>query len=407
MDSVLLEQEPSSRTQRRRARTRRRVAGRAGIFVLAAALVGGGIAYLGAREPAPRANIIGDAGDGGQLTTLVAMTLADDPSQQADSLTLFGIDRTGDGPVVLLIPVGTFGQIPGQGFEKVGKALTFGRPALQETTVENLIGITIDRTVVVDDVSLATVVNAIGGIDVDVQEDLYDTDDMGRRVQAFGKGRQHMSGATALAYMTVRGEGVTELSRFVRMQKVWQGLFAAAGPGGVELETAVRALDAESIDADDALALATVLKTFATRDPQFEVLPADEVGTGGDEAYKIDDDETATIVTRDFAGSVAPGIVPGERPRLEIRNGNGVPESGERVAARLVPAGMKIVVTGNAKSFDFASTRVVVYGDDAASLALGRKIVQLLGVGEVEVGTRGQTVVDVTIVVGKDLVQRS
>jgi len=112
------------------------------------------------------------------------------------------------------------------------------------------------------------------------------------------------------------------------------------------------------------------------------------------------------MVSADLSGSVAEGVTPGARPRLEIRNGNGVPESGERVAALLVPAGMNIVVTGNAPSFTYNSTRVVVYGDDAASLALARKIRDLLGVGDVEVGTRGQTIVDVTIVVGKDFVNR-
>lgn len=404
MDSLVLEHELSSRTKRRRQRKRRRVAGRLVAMMAAGAVLAAGMTYLGTREPSKKPSAAAGQ-DGGQLTTLVAMTLADDPSQQADSLTLFGIEPSGESPVVLFIPVGSFGQIPGQGFERVGKALTFGRPQLEETTVENLLGIRIDRTIVIDDVTLGAVVDAIGGIDITVEEEIYETDDKGRRILAFSLGAQHMNGAAALTYMTVMGEDVTELARFVRMQKVWQGIFAAAGPGATKLDGAVRQLNSEFLSADHAAALATLFKTFSSREPRFQGLPVEAIGTGSDEAYRVLESEMAVIVKRDFAGSVPPGITPGLRPRLEIRNGNGVPESGERVAALLVPAGMNIVVTGNAPSFDFPSTRVVVYGDDAASIALAQKIRDVLGVGEVEVGTRGQTVVDVTILVGKDFVR--
>lgn len=406
MDSLLVEPETTSRTQRRRSRKRRKIAGRALIFALAGGVGVAGVAYVASRKPVAKAPVIGADADGEQLTTLIAMTLSDDPSQQADSLMLFGVERTGDEPLALFIPVGTFAQIPGQGFESIGKALTFGRPSLLETTVENLLGIGVDRTVVLDDVTVGTVVDAIGGIDVDVPEELYDTDDKGRRVLAVSRGQHHFDGASAVAYMTTRAEGVTELTRFVRMQAVWQGILAAAGPNGSVLAQAIRSLDEDSLTAGEKEPLAALLAVFARRAPLFEVLPAEDIGSGGDEAYKVDEAQVAQLVQRDFAGSVAAGVIPGARPRLEIRNGNGRPESGERVAALLVPAGMNIVVTGNARSFAFASTRVVVYGDDEASLTLGRKIRDLLGVGEVEVGTRGQTVVDVTVVVGRDFLQR-
>lgn len=411
MDSVLVEREPATRLGRRRRRLRRK---RAGVLMVALALVGFGIgvtAVATRRPSAPPGAVAGASADGPQLTTLVAMTLSSDASRQADSLTLFAMDRTGGKPVVLFVPVGTFGQIPGQGFEAIGKALTFGRPTLQQTTVENVLGIVIDRTVIFDDVSAGRVIDALGGIDVEVTERLLEPDERGRKVPVFTLGRQHMDAAAAITYATYRGEDETELQRFGRAQKVWEGMFAAAGPGGRLLRDAVTRIEAPATDREDVVAFADLLARIAAapgRERSFQILPVVSVGAGGPgETYRVDDGPLGSLIAREFAGSLpSPGLAVNERPRVEIRNGNGRPELGEQVASILVPAGMKIEVTGNARSFDFPSTRIVVYGDDEASLSLGRRVRELLGIGEVEIGRRGQTVVDVTIVVGKDFSKR-
>jgi anti-sigma-K factor RskA len=98
---VLLEEAAPSRTKRRRQRKRRRVYGRLFVIVVALAVIAGAVT-VGTRlkrAHAPKA-VIGEQADGGQLTLLLAMTLQDDPSQQADSLTLFGVERSGAHPVV-------------------------------------------------------------------------------------------------------------------------------------------------------------------------------------------------------------------------------------------------------------------------------------------------------------------
>jgi LytR cell envelope-related transcriptional attenuator len=100
------------------------------------------------------------------------------------------------------------------------------------------------------------------------------------------------------------------------------------------------------------------------------------------------------------------GITVGARPKVELRNGNGTPELGQRAAALLVPAGLRIEVTGNAAKFDYRSTRIIIYSNDAAGLALGQEVRNLLGVGTVEVGTNAQTIVNVTVILGKDFLTK-
>jgi len=400
----VMTREPGSRSGRRRSRARRRLAGRLVVLFVLAALIAGGVAYVARRDPAPNAPA-GDAPAGRQRTLLVAGTVVDDLSQQADSLTLFGIEPDATEPIMLFIPAGTFGQIPGQSsIESIGKALTFGREALQQTSVENLLGIAIDDTVVLTDVALGQIIEELGGIDIVVGETLYEADGTGSRVPAFPTGSVHMRGAQAVTYLTFRAEGETELDRFVRAQDVWEAVFERAGSTSV-LTTAID--EAASLADVDAQVLASMLGAFASAaadERSYDVLPVDSVGAGSlDEVYEVEREALADRIVMHFGGSLLPGVTdPDARPAIEVRNGSGIPEAGAPAAETLIRAGFKLEVTGNTGRFDEDVTRIVVYGDDAEAMALAERARALLGLGRIEVGTRAQTVVDLTIVVGRD-----
>lgn len=370
------------------------------VLVLVAGAIASGAYLLPRRSRPPAPPAAAPAGE--QLTVLLAMRAHDDVSGHAAFLTLFAAESSGDGgPLGLFVPVTTLGQIPGQGFEPVGKALSVGDPALQRMTVENLLGIAIDRTVVTDEVTLGALVDELGGITLVVEERLEEEEPDGTRAPLFPLGEQRMDGAAAATYLTYRADDGSEVERFVRVQKVWDGIFAHGA------DAVARALDV-AFGGADANALRAPMRAFAAAAPAaraYQVLPVEAAGaTGEDETYRVVAARVAEVVRRDLAGSVPRGVDPGARPRVEIRNGNGEPQSGARVAGLLIPAGFKLEVTGNAGRFDHERTRIVVYREDEAALALARKVRELLGVGKIEIGTRGQTVVDLTVVVGKDLI---
>ncbi len=410
MTDVMVRPGDRARTRRRRARRFRRTTARLALIALAAAGVSFGTVRLVQNEGVSEGAVLGVSADGDQVTILVASTVLDDASQQADSLTLFGIDRSGADPVALFIPVGTLGQIPGQSSaEAVGKALIFGRESLQETTVENLLGVLVDRTVVLSDVAMARMIEAVGGIEVEVTERLLEPDELGRQQLVFPLGTTTMGGPQAVTYMTYRGGDESELERTVRAQKVWGGLVGSLAARPERRDAAAAALD--ELPEPDVTALVEVLAAFADtaeEERSFDVLAVESVGGGNlDEVYDLDVDAVAAQLQRAFSDSLPPLLAErGSRPRLEIRNGVGTPEIGGTAAALLVPEGFKLEVAGNTGSFGNATTRIIVYGDDDAALALADRVRSLLGVGEVEIGTRGQTVVDLTVVIGRDFVER-
>jgi len=408
--STVIQQDPGTRSNRRKSLRRRRVVRRGFLIVLILALIGGAAFFVARRATQKGAHAKGTTVEN-QHTVLVAMTSHDDPSGQAATLTLFGVGADGSDPVVLFIPVGALAPIPGaKDLDFVGKALSAAQPALEQITVENMLGIDVDRTIAIDDVSLGVFIDQLGGIDVDVQERLYLTQSDGTRTLEFQLGKRHMNGAAALTYLTYKSSDTTELDSFVRAQKVWDGIFAAAATN-TKLASAMGAFGTNTFSTDEASWLSGIWRAFAARpssDRSYDVLPGQAIGGGGaNVSYQVDDVQLADVVRNDFLGSVPYGVTVGSRSKIRLLNGNGRPEIGQKAAAMLVPAGLRIELTGNADNFNYRSTKIVIYGDDAAALALGQEIRSLLGVGTVEVGTSSQTVVQATVVLGKDFLNKT
>ena len=390
ISDVVIERDSGTRTGRlRRVRARRRLARAAAVFLVVALLGAGSLAI---RRPAPAVPGTG-AKETDQQTMLLVFSLRGDLSHQADSLTLFAAGANGEDPVVLFIPVGTLGTIPGQGFESIGRALSVQSLRAQTLAVENLLGIDVDETQEIDDAAFTRFADQLGGIEI---PDGESTD--------ASSGATRMNGSEAVRYMTSRAESETEIQRFVRARKVWDAV-AAASPESIE--RALTSTAEDSLDRDGAGSLARSLGWLARVEPAargYEVLPVDAIGSGGsEEAYTVQNAGLDALVRRRFSASAfVRGAMPSARPRAEIRNGNGTPEAGLRAADALIRGGIQVVVTGNAPSFDVAITRIIGYVDDAAGSELRNRVRKLLGLGRVEFGTRGQTVVDVTVVLGKD-----
>lgn len=394
---------------RARRRRRRRALRLAALFLAAAAVAAAGVALapvrLGGGGERP-ASAVGLPGEGPQITTLVVLTLSDDLAQRAEALTLLALDRDGGNPIALFIPTTTLAVIPGHGFEEVGKANSVGRAALQELAVENMLGLQIDRTLAMDDTTFAALVDALGGIEVEVTETLWAPGGERRFDRAFPSGRQRMDGATALRYFTFSDPDGGELGLFPRQQKVWDGILAAGAAEGDPLPGAFASLaDALETDvppAEHGRFLSALAATDAA-DRAYPVLPVEPVA-GDVAAYRLDRDRAAALAEEMFAGSM-PSAALGAGARVELRNGNGLPDAGLEAARTLVEAGLRIVVTGNAPRFDFEETRIIIYADGEEAIALGNRVRELLGFGAVEISRRPQTIADVTVVLGRDAVE--
>ena len=83
-----------------------------------------------------------------------------------------------------------------------------------------------------------------------------------------------------------------------------------------------------------------------------------------------------------------------------ILNGNGTPGIGRKAADRLIGGNYRIIDVKNADSFNYATTRIMVYNQEAKKA--GKKLAKDLGLGTVVDDSLAQDVTDVVILLGKD-----
>jgi LCP family protein required for cell wall assembly len=127
---------------------------------------------------------------------------------RADTLMLI---RAGGGAFrKLSIPRDTYAEIPGRAPTKINAAYAFGGAALQIKTIEQFLGIQIDHVAIIDFTGFENLIDAVGGVTVNVPHKLCADISGGAGGGQGGvtlrlhKGENTLDGEKALAYSRVR-----------------------------------------------------------------------------------------------------------------------------------------------------------------------------------------------------------
>lgn len=140
---------------------------------------------------------------------------------RSDTLFLVSIDPKTHKVFQLSIPRDTRVLIPKYGWDKVNHAYALGGKDLTVATVEKFLGIKIHHTVEIDFHGFYRIVDAIGGVDIDVEKRMYyedPWDEDGGLIIDLRPGLQHMDGRTAITYVRYRDED-GDIGRIKRQQK--------------------------------------------------------------------------------------------------------------------------------------------------------------------------------------------
>jgi LCP family protein required for cell wall assembly len=127
---------------------------------------------------------------------------------RADTLMLI---RAGGGAFrKLSIPRDSYAEIPGQSPQKINGAYAFGGAAAEIEAVENFLGIEIDHVAIVDFTGFEDLIDAVGGVEVDVPHKLCADisggagGGQGGSSLRLGKGENTLDGEEALTYARIR-----------------------------------------------------------------------------------------------------------------------------------------------------------------------------------------------------------
>ncbi|MDI3256633.1 MAG: LCP family protein [Kyrpidia sp.] len=146
-----------------------------------------------------------------------------DPHPRSDTMLLLDIPQDGRGVTVASILRDTWVPIPGVGREKINAAYAVGGPDLARKTVEAWLGTEIPYYAVTDFEGFIHIVDALGGVDIDVEKPMDYVDD-GRYDIHLKPGLQHLDGAQALGYVRFRHDALGDYARTERQRKFVQAV---------------------------------------------------------------------------------------------------------------------------------------------------------------------------------------
>ena len=222
---------------------------------------------------------------------------------RTDAIMIAHIDPQTQRVALLSLPRDLIVAIPGYGSARINAASVYGAQAegtgggiqLMRATVSELLGIPIHYVVRVDFNGFIGAVDAIGGITIDVEQELYDpyypTMDYGYREVHLLPGPQDMDGETALIYSRIRHMD-SDFERMRRQQQVIIGILER-----VREQHALQQLQSVA-------AITTALRDYVQTDmPQEQMLVL--ARTFGD--FSLDEVERYTLDGSMVAMNVIPG----------------------------------------------------------------------------------------------------
>ncbi len=338
-------------------------------------------------------------------------------SRRSDTVLFATIDIDDKNMRVLSLPRDTRVQIPGHGVQKLNHAFAYGGPDLLKATVEKYLEQPILYYVIIDYVSFPAVVDILGGVEIDVEKKMRYVDRAGKLDINIQPGLQEMDGKTALHYVRFRMDALGDIGRVHRQQqfikaflkKVYDPRILVKIP---ELTSQMMKLFKTDMSPGLAIQLAGFAQNELGRERIFFSTLHGQAATVNNLSYWIGDTKSANEFlnaplemlmsgevnenrnTNNFAGlslsyssaadetkaNGAASETAGTEKKKEdtamsneelislirsmpesvaVLNGTGKSGIGSEVASKLQKIGIDVVMSGNAKHFDYRSSNVV------------------------------------------------
>ena len=143
---------------------------------------------------------------------------------RSDTLFVVMLDKSKKNAALLSVPRDTRIKIKGHGWDKINAAFAYGGHKLTQETVQDFLGIKLNNYVVVDFQGFKGLVDAVGGVDINVEKRMYYYDTYSGFEIDLKPGKQHLDGKTAMQYVRYRDEE-GDIGRIRRQQKFMMALY--------------------------------------------------------------------------------------------------------------------------------------------------------------------------------------
>ena len=330
---------------------------------------------------------------------------------RADTIILARIDVEAQKVWLISIPRDTRAEIPGHGVGKINGANFYGGPSLMVETVSQLLGVPIHHYMSVDLTGFQEVVDAVGGVWIDVDVEIDDwraaSHSPGGRANNIQPGYQLLDGEYALTYVRSRNFPDADFTRMRHQQTFFKALADQLSKLGnvLKIPSIVRELSehmSTDMSVSDLIDLGNALRDIGSSNVETATL----LGEWRSPYVWTDEENKAFLIDAMMNGRTfepettadEPGIDPAT-VSVTVRNGAGIEGCAAAAAAILREGGYDVGEVGNAQQFVYDET-LVVYTTD---YDMAVQVAEALPKGRV-VESRGmyEFATDILVVVGKD-----
>lgn len=356
--------------------------------------------------------ILGSLGDLGQIVsspregfpgksrvTLLCMGIDDNwtdkdevytAGSRTDTLFLLTLDLDAKKATMLSIPRDTYVHIAGTHHAfKINQAYETGGPDRAIQTVAGLLGVTADHYLVLNVNSTQRMVDALGGVDVDVPHEMHYHDKWGHLSIDLKPGEQHLDGQQAVGFARYRHPDAGHKStpedgdeRRMARQHILMRAMIDRGKSFANVTQAPHLIDVgmSTIRTDltrtQLFDLAALFRGVQQDDIRTASIPGDDFrGPNGEWFYRLDMKQAHALTDWLVKGDEGASrhLVP-----VIVRNGTKVPGLAGRVVAQLQAAGFTDVTNGGnatAPKVQLASTSVTGEGGQPRTTLLDTGVV--------------------------------
>mgnify|MGYP003406552009 FL=1 len=341
----------------------------------------------------------------------------------SDSMLLLRFDPEQEKVSVLSIPRDTRVNIRGYGVRKINHANDYGGPALTARVASDLLGgVKIDRYVRVNVQGVEKLIDALGGVTVDVPKDMKYNDFSQHLYIDLKKGVQHLDGDKAMQFLRFRYDEYGDISRVQRQQMLMRSAVEQTlKPATIVKIPKILSVIQSHLDTNLTVRELMALSNFASKTDRSRInmmmLPGDFNDPNERVSYWVpnenkihrlmtqhfelpkNDADYAAIAENRYATLEGESNISNPRIRISIQDSTDSQQTLQSSLDLLREAGYRQVSASKNWQEPLKTTRVIAQsGDNEAA----EEIRSILGVGEVVVESTGVIGSDVTVQLGRD-----
>ena len=223
---------------------------------------------------------------------------------RSDTILLINIDARTHSVNAISVPRDSKVYLPGDhGVQKINAAHALGGVEMTKKTIEDTLGIKVNKYVVINNDGVKKLVDALGGVPVYIEKNMFYNDYAGNLHINLTKGLHVLNGAQVEGFLRYRKDGLGDIGRTSRQQWFLKALLEKLqSPAVIPKIPEVLNLATTYVKTDMSLYemshMAAMLRNIDMNDVQFATLPGAPSKKGYISYWILDPEKTQEVIDR-------------------------------------------------------------------------------------------------------------